>query len=141
MQSLTWSRGAHNLKGGVNLTRWFNDQNSSFTIGGNYRFNSIENFVRNITNTFEGQAPGSSTDREWRQNLIGLFVQDDWQMRRNLTLNAGLRYEFITVPTENGGRVATHARPLRDGDIDGLAAVRQPLAGERRTARRGSRGT
>ena len=107
MQSLTWSRGAHNLKGGVNFTRWYNDQNSSFTIGGNYRFNSIENFVRNITNTFEGQAPGSSTDREWRQNLIGLFVQDDWQMRRNLTINAGLRYEFITVPTENGGRVGT----------------------------------
>jgi outer membrane receptor protein involved in Fe transport len=107
VQSLTWSRGAHSIKSGVNWTRWYNDQNSSFTFGGSYRFNSIENFVRNITNTFEGQAPGSTTDRQWRQNLIGIFLQDDWQVRRTLTLNGGVRYEFITIPTEKEGRAAS----------------------------------
>ena len=123
VQSLTWSSGAHSVKGGVNWTRWFNDQNSSFTLGGNYRFNSIENFIQNRANTFEGQAPGSTTDRKWRQNLIGLFIQDDWSVRRTLTVNAGLRYEFITVPTEENDRVAsmpdlftapTTGRPLFD---------------------------
>jgi hypothetical protein len=123
VQSLTWSSGAHSVKGGVNWTRWFNDQNSSFTRGGNYRFNSIENFIQNRANTFEGQAPGSTTDRKWRQNLIGLFIQDDWSVRRTLTVNAGLRYEFITVPTEENDRVAsmpdlfatpTTGRPLFD---------------------------
>ena len=107
VQSLTWSRGSHNVKTGVNITRWFNDQDSSFVRGGSYRFTSIDNFVRGVTNTFEGQAPGSTTDRQWRQNLIGLFVQDDWSLHRNVTLNAGLRYEFITVPDEKNGRVAS----------------------------------
>jgi outer membrane receptor protein involved in Fe transport len=107
VQSLTWSRGAHNIKTGVNWTRWFNDQDSSFVRGGNYRFNSIDLFVQNRANTFEGQAPGSTTDRQWRQNLIGLFVQDDWSVARTLTLNGGLRYEFITVPKEKQGRVAS----------------------------------
>jgi hypothetical protein len=107
VQSLTWSRGAHNVKTGVNWTRWFNDQDSSFVRGGSYRFTSIDNFVRNRANTFEGQAPGSTTDRQWRQNLIGLFVQDDWSVHRNLTVNAGLRYEFITVPAEKNGRMAS----------------------------------
>ncbi|MEO6213693.1 MAG: TonB-dependent receptor [Vicinamibacterales bacterium] len=107
VQSLTWSRGTHNIKSGVNWTRWFNDQNSSFNFGGSYRFSSIDNFVINRANTFEGQAPGSTTDRKWRQNLIGLFVQDDWSARRNLTVNAGVRYEFITVPKETEGRVGS----------------------------------
>ena len=119
-QSLTWSRGAHALKGGVNFTRWYNDQDSSFTIGGRYAFNSVENFVRGVANTFEGQAPGSSTDRKWRQNLVGLFVQDDWSVRRNVTVNAGLRYEFITVPTEVEDRV---------GSMPNLYAPEGPTAG------------
>lgn len=106
VQALTWSRGAHSLKSGVNWTRWFNDQNSSFTYGGTYRFTSIDNFVRGRANTFEGQTAASSTDRRWRQNLIGLFVQDDWALRRNMTLNLGLRYEFITVPQEVDDREA-----------------------------------
>jgi len=138
VQSLTWSRGAHNVKGGVNWTRWFNDQNSSFTFGGSYRFNSIDNFVRNRANTFEGQAPGSTTDRQWRQNLIGIFLQDDWSVRRTLTVNAGVRYEFITVPKEKNGRVASMpdlyapapstGRPLFDNPSLGNVAPRVGFA-------------
>lgn len=107
VDGLTWSRGSHSYKAGVNWTRWFNDQNSSFVRGGSYTFTSIDNFVRGSANAFEGQASGSSTDRAWRQNLIGLFVQDDWAAARRVTLNLGLRYEFITVPKENQGRVAS----------------------------------
>jgi hypothetical protein len=107
IQSLTWSRNAHNIKTGVSWTRWFNDQNSSFQRGGSYQFTSIDNFLRGRANRFEGQAPGSTTDRQWRQNLIGMFVQDDWSVGANVTLNLGLRYEFITVPTEKQGRVAS----------------------------------
>ena len=35
-----------------------------------------------------------------RQNLIGIYLLDDFQVNPNLTLNLGMRYEFITVPTE-----------------------------------------
>ncbi|HVL69717.1 MAG TPA: carboxypeptidase regulatory-like domain-containing protein [Vicinamibacterales bacterium] len=126
VQSLTWSRGAHSVKSGVNWTRWFNDQNSSFTYGGIYRFTSVDNFVRNRANTFEGQAPHSSTDRQWRQNLIGLFVQDDWSARPNLTINTGLRYEFITVPTEKQGRVAAMPDPSAPTTTTGIPLFKNP---------------
>jgi outer membrane receptor protein involved in Fe transport len=107
VENFTWSKGSHNVKTGLNFTRWFNDQDSSFDIGGNYVFNSVNDFVLNRPNTYEGQAPGSTTARNWRQNLIGLYFQDDWSAKRTLTLNLGARYEFITTPNENNGLMAS----------------------------------
>ncbi|MBI1872467.1 MAG: TonB-dependent receptor [Acidobacteria bacterium] len=106
MSTLTWTAGRHVLKTGGSFQRWFNDNDSNFTLGGQYRFNSIDDFVRNRTNRFEGTVPGSTTDRQWRQNLVGFFVQDDFSVRDRLTLNLGVRYEFFTVPTEAQNRIA-----------------------------------
>jgi outer membrane receptor protein involved in Fe transport len=107
IDNFTWSRASHNVKTGVSVTRYMNDQDSSFDFGGNYVFTSLENFVQNRPGTYEGQGPGSTTARRWRQNLIGLYAQDDWSANRNLTLNLGVRYEFITTPHELDGRMAS----------------------------------
>jgi hypothetical protein len=100
IDSLTYTQGSHSLKLGGSWTRYMNDQDSSFDFGGLYSFTSIDNFVLGRANTFEGQAPGSSTDRRWRQSLIGLYVNDDWTVSHNLTVQGGVRYEFITTPSE-----------------------------------------
>jgi outer membrane receptor protein involved in Fe transport len=107
IDNLTWSKGAHSVKAGFSLTRYMNDQDSSFDLGGVYNFTSLENFVKNVPGTYEGQALGSTTARRWRQNLVGLYAQDDWAATRNLTLNLGVRYEFITTPHELDGREAS----------------------------------
>jgi outer membrane receptor protein involved in Fe transport len=55
-----------------------------------------------------------------RQSILGVYTQDDWRVRPNLTLNLGLRYEMSTVPTEVQGKLSnlinvTDATPhLRD---------------------------
>jgi hypothetical protein len=106
IDNVTWTKGSHSLKAGFNDTHYMNDQDSSFDYGGLYTFTSIDNFVLNKPGTFEGQAPGSTTARRWRQDLIGVFAQDDWSATRSLTVNAGVRYEFITVPHELDGRMS-----------------------------------
>ena len=122
VDNFTWSRASHSVKTGVSFTHYMNDQDSSFDFGGNYAFTSLENFLQNRPGTYEGQAQGSTTDRRWRQNLIGLYAQDDWSARRNLTLNLGVRYEFITTPHELSGRMASMpdlqaASTVAGGDI------------------------
>jgi outer membrane receptor protein involved in Fe transport len=104
IDNLTWTRGSHVVKAGFSDTHYMNDQDSSFDFGGLYTFTSVDNFVLSRAGTFEGQAPGSTTARRWRQDLIGLYAQDDWTARRNLTLNLGVRYEFITEPRELDSR-------------------------------------
>jgi outer membrane receptor protein involved in Fe transport len=104
IDNLTWTHSSHVFKAGISDTHYMNDQDSSFDYGGLYTFTSVDNFVLNRAGTFEGQAPGSTTARRWRQDLIGLYAQDDWSATHNLTLNLGVRYEFITDPHELDGR-------------------------------------
>ena len=38
---------------------------------------------------------------------IGAFIQDDFRVTPNLTINAGIRYDYWTVPKERDGRLFT----------------------------------
>ncbi len=40
------------------------------------------------------------------ETLIGGYLQDDFRLANTLTLNLGLRYEMMTIPTEANGEVA-----------------------------------
>ena len=42
---------------------------------------------------------------ENRQSEANLYAQDDWRITRSLTLNLGIRYEYVTAPSEVEDRV------------------------------------
>jgi len=41
--------------------------------------------------------------KDYHQNEWGAFFKDDWKIRPDLTLNAGIRYDFYGVPWEKNG--------------------------------------
>ncbi len=54
--------------------------------------------------------------RNYRQWLFGFFVQDDIRVNSRLSVNAGLRYEFVTVPTEANGKIS-NLRNVMDSQV------------------------
>ncbi len=106
-EDLTYSLGGHSLRFGFRGERMHYDMRSDVNGGGVYYFTSLADFMRGVVNRVNFVEPGSSNVRNWRQNLFGLYFQDDISVRPGLTVNLGLRYEFITTPKETNGKVAT----------------------------------
>jgi outer membrane receptor protein involved in Fe transport len=111
---LTVVRGAHALKFGGNIQHFDIEGNSSSRNRGEFTINTFSDFLQGRSRDFSGLAPGAQdTLRHHTQWLMGFYAQDDWRPANDLTLNLGLRYEFVTTPNEVDGKI-TNVRSVMD---------------------------
>src|SRR5256714_7055440 len=104
--TLTVSSSRHTAKFGGDFQRYHFDGFSYSRLGGEFRFTSLQNFLRGTVNRFTGNMPNTDTRRNMRQNYVAMFAQDEWRAKTNLTLNYGVCYEFFTIPYHTEGRGA-----------------------------------
>nr|ADC35895.1 TonB-dependent receptor [uncultured bacterium 246] len=119
-------RGSHAMKFGVDLHRYRWDVFSNSNKGANWAFSSVDTFLDGGS---EGTSltvalPGSDNSKAYRQTLTGLYVQDEYQMRENVQLSLGFRYEFATLLHDRLGRDAA----IPDIRRDSAATVGKSLA-------------
>ena len=93
-ETLTLVRGSHTLKVGADLQRVRSTYSDLTDVTGTYDFTSAGDFLAGAPARFRQRFGTDST----QANLYsGLFVQDEWRPRANLTVNLGLRYERETI--------------------------------------------
>jgi hypothetical protein len=90
---------------------------------------ALESFLDGIPLSYLGSNPAASDSRrDYRQNSISAFVQDYFQVTRRLVVNAGLRYDFYSNPSETHGRLSAIRNPATDsGPTVGSVFASTPL--------------
>ncbi|MDZ4796702.1 MAG: carboxypeptidase regulatory-like domain-containing protein [Bryobacteraceae bacterium] len=106
----TYQTGAHLIKFGANIlrmrqNRYYAGNNGalgSFTYNGGYSGVDIGDFLLDaLSAKGRGAVTGTWGHRGWR-NIF--FIQDSWKIRRNLTFNYGLGWEYTSPLVEVADR-------------------------------------
>ena len=107
--------GSHTLKFGVDVRRMRFDQTLYYNVngwpifssGGTNDVGSDDIFTDYLLGLPSSYSQGSAQAEHVRSTALYLFAQDSWKLRKNLTLNYGLRWEFTTPIHDIGKKVQT----------------------------------
>ena len=132
-----WSKGTHSIKFGGAFERMLLQVKALTDPNGIWAFPKLSSFLSanaatSKASSFNGGVASSLKPRDFRQSIFGVYVQDDWRWKSNLTLNLGLRYEMATVPTEISGKMVnlrnlSDTLPVCGVDVPGKCASVGPL--------------
>ena len=105
--TLSYNLGRHSIRFGGQFQKMLWNSRIPTRQRGRWSFSTLEDFMLGNARSVQVAPPSiSEPHRALRQSLFAFFFQDDYQIRSNLTLNLGLRYEPTTATNEKHGRLS-----------------------------------
>ena len=99
VENLTWVRGNHNFKFGVEGRKYISPQSFTQRQRGDYEYGNFDRYLHDLSPDQFGERSTGNFFYYGDQTAIYAYAADNWRLTRNLSLNLGLRYEFTSVPT------------------------------------------
>jgi hypothetical protein len=96
----------HQISAGVWFQRLRDNENTASRRLGQASFASLQTFLQGTVTSF--QVLPNPNELGWRSLFGAWYFQDAIQLRRNLTLQVGIRHEFTTGWNEVSGRAANY---------------------------------
>jgi hypothetical protein len=98
VNNTTYFVGNHSLKFGADFRKVISPQSFVQRQRGDYQYNATDVFLRDLSPDNTSQRTVGSSPYSGNQKLFFPYIQDDWRIRPNLTLNLGLNYSYQEVP-------------------------------------------
>jgi len=121
--NLTYIRGKHTLRGGIDY-RWVrfavpeietpSDDYGLFTFTGPFTSDAFGDLLLGLPDTTYFAVTGPKDNAGGPQ--MGLYAQDEWQVNSRLTINAGLRWEWLPPFVDVNG-IQAYFDPIRNAVI------------------------
>jgi len=111
---VVWTKGKHAFKFGVLLNRFNEASQATNSFNGQIIYNTFPDFLAGNPLQVEFAPTFATENRDFIFNTYGFYAQDDWRIRPRLTVNLGLRYEFMNTPHELNGRQSRQINDFTD---------------------------
>lgn len=159
--TVSWVRGNHQFKFGVDINRVNDKQDNLFQESGIYTYNNRVDFisdyiaaVNNFAQPVCGTSGGVPCYLRFNQNFgptlfrfttadYALFVQDNWRVTPRFTLNAGLRWDYQQMPSPqfpNPSLPESQRLPSDKNNLGPRVGAAYDLTGQGRMVLRGGYG-
>ncbi len=96
--NLTWVKGRHTFKFGTDFRKSISPQTFTQRSRGDYEYSNLQDYLYDLAPDVTGERSAGNPVYYGDQIATYSYVQDQWRLNQNLTLNLGVRYEYTTVP-------------------------------------------
>jgi hypothetical protein len=131
VNNTTWIAGAHTFKWGVDGRKYIAPTNFIQRVRGDYNYTNLERFLLDLSPDILAERNTGGVPYDGNQLDFYWYVQDEWKIRRNLTLNIGIRHEYKGIPAGDKLQVLNSI-----SDVPGLIEFRAPRAQKKNFAPR-----
>jgi len=92
--NLIWTRGKHTFKFGGEYDRQRSPNKFLPVQSGQFTFANLNTFLQNTTSPGGFSLTDGPFNFPFKEQDVAWYVQDDWRIKDNLTINLGLRWEW-----------------------------------------------